>query len=81
MAQFSKQITLLLRSTFLINLLCISGYTLADPVWGLADEAEYAEILSLIEAPDNTLQLCQFRFLRHTLILTLWIKMSKSKPC
>lgn len=54
MAQFSKQITLLLRSTFLINLLCISGYTLADPVWELADEAEYAEILSLIEAPNNT---------------------------
>ena len=54
MAQFSKQITLLLRSIFLINLLCISGYTLAEPVWELADEAEYAEILSSIEAPNNT---------------------------
>ena len=54
MMKFCKQTTLLLRSIFLINLLCISAYTSADPVWELADEAEYAEILSLIEAPNNT---------------------------
>ena len=54
MRRYSRQIAHHLRSLFLVNLSCISGFLLAEPVWERADEAEYAEILSSIETPNNT---------------------------